>query len=323
MQNRAINWVDVSTFVLNQGSERFDLPWFCGVWAKTYAMTSTCLMHKLLKGCFLVKRLFKALDGYAALMKADYLFSASHKLPGSKGKIREDAVVSFLEAFAPKNFNLASSVFAVSLKGEEYSRELDIVLHDPSIGGFWALDKLGLNSVCTFEGIRLILEVKSTIDQETLDDTEKKAAELRGFAIQEGLDPPGFVLFGFTVGEEKGDWLGVDTLVQRAEENCIDLDALICPDHFSYFSSDHDNFAMGFEEGISAGLAESDGPVQERQIIKRFSGSRYSEGFIEVGGSPGHRLLSLAAFMSHCAGDDTPLIALLAAALKPNHNPIG
>lgn len=128
---------------------------------------------------------------------------------------------------------------------------------------------------------------------------------------------------GSLLARKKEIWLGVDTLVQRAEENCIDLDALICPDHFSYFSSDHDNFAMGFEEGISAGLAESDGPVQERQIIKRFSDSRYSEGFIEVGGSPGHRLLSLAAFMSHCAGDDTHLTALLAAALNPNHNPIG
>ncbi|GLU27998.1 DUF6602 domain-containing protein [Brucella sp. NBRC 12950] len=268
------------------------------------------------------KRLLKTLDGYADLMKAHYTFSGSHKLPGSKGMIRENAVVDFLKEFVSRNCEVASNVFAVTLGGKEYDRELDIVLFNYSYGGFWKLDTFGVNSICSFEGLRLVIEVKSTIDATTLADAQKKAKALQDFASQAELKAPPFVLFGYKVAEESRDWYGIDSIKEKAAYDQLHLDGVVCPDEFCYFSSAHDSFAMGFQQGISARLADYDGTVQTRIIAKRFADSRTAHEYTLLGDTPGTRLLALAAFASHCSEDGTGIDGLLAAALDPSHNPI-
>ncbi|GEM_PF-5743923 len=267
------------------------------------------------------KRLLQTLDGHAALLKAQYLFSASHKLPGSKGKLREDGVVAFLKEFVSRRFDLASNVFAVTFKGNEYRRELDIVVHDSDVGGFWKLDTFGENSVCTFEGLRLVIEVKSTLNALTLADAQKKSAELSKFAARKKLSPPRYVLFAFTVAEAAGDWNGSDSVKEQALTGFGEMDAVICPDHFAYISPYHENFAFGFERGISATQAENDGSVQD-EVTSRSIFQADPSRWTTVGSSPGSRLLALAAFASYAAGDEARVRGLLAASMNPKHHPI-
>ena len=263
------------------------------------------------------KRLLRALEGYFYLMKADYEFSSSHKLPGSIGRLRENSVVEFLRKFVSRDVQVASSVFAVTRKGAEYARELDVVLFDGSCGGFWELDRFGENSICTFEGVKLILEVKSTIGVKELDDALTKVEDLRRFADEHGIEPPPFVLFGYSLSDA-----GLDLVDDKALENTLTFDAVICPEKRCYFNHLHDDFSFGFEKGISANFAKGDGSVVTSMICSRPESDRYALHYHLIGSGPGSRLLALAAFASHAAGDDSRVEGLLAAALNPQHNPI-
>ena len=263
------------------------------------------------------KRLLRALEGYFSLMKADYEFSASHKLPGSIGRMRENSVVEFLRKFVSRDVQVASSVFAVTSKGAEYERELDVVLFDGSCGGFWELDRFGENSVCTFEGIKLVIEVKSTIERKELEDALKKAEVLKQFASDHNINPPPFVLFGYNLSA-----VGLDLIEDKTLGNTLGLDAVICPETLCYFHHSHDDFSFGFERGLSANNAKGDGSAIDSMMCSRPESSRYALQYKSIGDGPGSRLLALAAFASHAAGDDSRVEGLLAAALNPQHNPI-
>lgn len=275
----------------------------------------------------MTNRLIKSLDAYAQLLRARYAFSAAHKLPGSKGKLREDAVAEFLSAFVPANQTVATNVFATTINGDDYPREIDLVIHDAARGGLWHLDTFGENAVCNFEGITVIMEVKSILGPKELEDAERKAGELKAFGDEHGIQTPPFILFCYDVAQEKNSaksthWMGKTTIDEKALEARLPFAMTICPGQFCYVSADHDEFAFGFERGLSSHDARGDGAVQDHIISSRVADSRYARRFTEVGTSAGEHLLAIAAFVSDVSGQSAHTGALLASATRPRRNPI-
>ena len=272
-------------------------------------------------------RLIKTLDAYAKLLHARYAFSAAHKLPGSKGKLREDAVAEFLSAFVPASHTVATNVFATTIDGDEYSREIDLVVHDAALGGLWHLDTFGENAVCNLEGIKVIMEVKSVLRPEDLADAERKADELKAFCDERDIKTPPFVLFCYDVAPRKKSskpphWMGKDTIDEKALEANLPFAMTVCPGKFCYVSSDYDNFSEGFELGLSSHDAQNDGTVQDRITASRNADSRYAGQFIQLGTSSGEHLLAMAVFVSDLSGNGAHTGALLASVTKPRRNPI-
>lgn len=272
----------------------------------------------------MVQRFIGTLEAYAQLMSARYKFSATHKLPGSKGRLREDAVVEFLMAFLPVNHTVATNVFVTTDQGDEYPREIDVVVHDSNLGGLWQLDTFGANSICNLEGVKVVMEVKSNLDEKELEDAKKKAVELRKFAEDRRIAPPAFILFCFGIAPENQSsrWMGLDTIKEQALHAALPFDLTICPEEFCYVSDRHDEFALGFDRGLSASDAEEDGSVQDKIISLRYADSRYSRKFIDLGSTAGERLLGLAAFVSDRSGNGKHTSALLSSAIRPRRNPI-
>lgn len=272
-------------------------------------------------------RLIKSLDAYAQLLQARYAFSAVHKLPGLKGKLREDAVAEFLSAFVPANQTVATNVFATTIDGDEYPREIDLAVHDAARGGLWHLDAFGENVVCNLEGITAIMEVKSKLGPKELADAEIKAGELKAFGDEHGIKTPPFVLLCYDVARKKKSanppcWMGRETIDQKALEASLSFAMTICPGQFCYVSDDHDAFAFGFELGLSSHDAQDDGTVQDRINSVRNAESRYARQFTQVGTSAGEHLLAIAAFVSDVSGQSAHTGALLASATRPRRNPI-
>lgn len=275
----------------------------------------------------MTRRLIKTLDAYAQLLKTRYAFSAVHKLPGSKGKLREDAVAEFLSAFVPANQTVATNVFATTINGDEYPREIDLVVHDASRGGLWHLDTFGENAVCNLEGISVVMEVKSILGPKELEEAERQAGELKAFCEEHGIETPPLVLFCYDVAQEMKSaqsphWMGKSTIDEKALEARLPFSMFICPGQFCYVSDGHDEFAFGFEQGLSSLDAQGDGTVQDRIISLRFTDSRYARQFTEVGTSAGEHLLAIAAFVSDVSGQSAHTRALLSSATRPRRNPI-
>lgn len=272
-------------------------------------------------------RLIKSLDAYAQLLRARYAFSAAHKLPGSKGKLREDAVAEFLSAFVPANQTVATNVFATTINGYEYPREIDLVVHDAARGGLWHLDTFGENVVCNLEGITAVMEVKSILGPKELEDAELKAGKLKAFCDEHDIKTPPFVLFCYDVAPEKESpnppyWMGKDTIDEKALEARLPFAMTVCPGQFCYVSDEHDEFAFGFEQGLSSYDAQNDGTAQDRIVSLRYADSRYARQFINVGTSAGQHLLAIAAFVSDASGQNSYTGALLSSATRPRRNPI-
>ncbi len=270
----------------------------------------------------MTKRLITTFDAYARLMSARFAFSESHKLPGSKGKLREDAVAEFIKAFTPADHTVATNVFATMAEGDEYPRELDLVIHNSTLGGLWRLDTFGENSICNLEGISAVMEIKSVLNEEELLNAEEKSRELRKFCEERSLTAPPFILFfyGVAPGKRKGNWMGEDTIHEKALCSSFPFDMVMCPDFLCYVPHEYDLFAFGFERGLSSSDASGDGSVWDRIISQRDAASRYSQKFTSLGSTAGERLLAFAAFVSHLSGNEKYTAALLSSALKPRRN---
>jgi hypothetical protein len=71
-------------------------------------------------------RLHRTLTGHYYELLAVFARTVAHKLPGEKGKLREDAVARFIATWVPKRFDVLTNVFAVTRTGVEAPAELDL-----------------------------------------------------------------------------------------------------------------------------------------------------------------------------------------------------
>lgn len=134
-------------------------------------------------------------------LEAKYELSSTIHHKGEKGRQREDGLANFLKTFLPQKYGVATGEL-ISCESGCPSPQCDIIIYDnlniPVIGRDEAVQRVPI------EGVYAIIEVKSNITKESLNDTARKIAQIRkmprhNMDTQRNPDDEGplFVLFGY------------------------------------------------------------------------------------------------------------------------------
>ncbi|MDP9809889.1 hypothetical protein J2W42_002748 [Rhizobium tibeticum] len=264
------------------------------------------------------ERLFRTFQGHYFQLLADFHRSAAHKLPGGKGMLREDSVARFLSTWIPKRFEVLSNVFP-SQFGSNFDRELDLVVLDTFEGMAWPLDSGGVNSVVTWDHVKLVVEVKSKLNQATWDTAVATIKELP--CQKPGNGYPMRLLFAFEVE---------DTLFETARESFVmgdrktyPFDAFVFLDKGVYISDAYELFRKGFAKGLGPELAARDGDIIDAELSEELHADQIPNGFRHMH-SPTRpeTLFAFAAIAAHASAGNPATQALLSACRKPDYNPI-
>src|ERR1700761_682826 len=212
------------------------------------------------------KRLLKSMTGHYQQLLSVYSMTSSHKLPGAKGMLREQAVANFIKIWIPRRFTVPNNVFAITRSGDEFPSELDLVIHDGDSGSVWPLDLQGSNSVATWEETRLIVQVKSTLGEKQFQEACKSMKGIEAFATKSGTQTPLRVLFAYRVSEDFQDLL-LEKFVYSSHD-AFPFDAFILLDQGAYLSDSLRELRIGIRKGLSERQVMNDGPSQDTMIME-------------------------------------------------------
>lgn len=267
------------------------------------------------------KRLSKTLTGHYHELCAVLARTSAHKLPSAMGAIREKAVATFISSWLQKRYSVPTNVFATDRSGREFPSELDLVIHDGDSGAIWQLDAQGGNSVATWEEIRLVAQIKSTLTEKEFVKSCETISSLADFSKEAGTERPFTVLFSYKVDDDFSPLL-LEKFTYSGR-NDFPFDAFVLLDHGAYFSDSLRELRVGIEKGLSPSQVRNDGPSQDRLILEDCIESRITNGYRLVSdGSPENTLLALAALATLATSGDDVTQALLAACIHSNHFPI-
>lgn len=267
------------------------------------------------------KRLLTSMTGHYQQLLSVFSMTGSHKLPGAKGMLREKAVAGFIKIWIPGHFSVPTNVFATTRKGEELPTELDLVIHDGSSGSVWPLDSDHANSVATWEEIRLVAQIKSTLGKKQFKDACNAMAKLDVFSEKTNTQMPMRILFAYRV---KVDF--IEELLEKfvySSMNAFPFDAFILLDDGAYISDAFRELRIGIRKGLSERQVMNDGPSQDTMILEDVIESRIPNGYRQASdGTPESTLLALAVLATTASAGDEATQALLAACKHPEYNPI-
>jgi hypothetical protein len=268
------------------------------------------------------KRLYRTIQGHYHQLMADFIRSASHKLPSAKGRLREAAVANFLSSWIPKRYTPLTNAFATTLDGNELPAELDLVVHDGYEGVAWPLDDQGANCVVTWEQVCMVVEVKSTLDREQFENGISVAKKVKKFADENpSSSRPLVVLFAFQVDADFVAHIHYD--LTHSYQSAYLFDAVILLDEGAYFSDSFRELRLGIERGLAPNLVANDGPSQDRIILEDCEIRPDSMGYKAVGDcGPEITLLAFAAIATAASSGDDAVQALLSACKHVEYNPI-
>lgn len=267
------------------------------------------------------KRLLQSMTGHYQHLLSVFSMTGSHKLPGAKGMLRERALAEFIKIWIPRHFSVPTNVFATTRRGEELPTELDLAIHDGSTGSVWPLDSYHANSVATWEDVKLVAQVKSTLGEKQFKDACSAMSKLDTFSEKTGTPLPLRILFAYKV---KDDF--VDFLLEKFIYSSMDafpFDAFILLDHGAYISDSLRELRIGIRKGLSERQVMNDGPSQDTIILEDVVETRIPNGYRQASdGSPESTLLAFAVLATTATAGDEATQALLAACLHPEYNPI-
>ncbi len=275
------------------------------------------------KGSQPMHRLQAALSGHKHELLAAFARSAAHKLPASKGRLRENAVSRFLSAWVPRRFSPVSNVFATDPVLGEFESELDLVLHDSHDGACWPLDNDQENSIVTWKDVKVVFEVKSTLDEKTWTNACSVMTRLATWAGADNDNPhplPLRVLFCFRTD---------DAFAHTFHEHCIygsvgsiPFDAIVLLDQGATFGPRLEELEVGLRYGLVPSQVADDGPSQDKLLMRQLIETRIPHKFRSCGETPEEGLMALAALASlACSGEEITK-SLLSALRDTRHNPI-
>lgn len=265
-----------------------------------------------------LSRLGRTLKGHRHELLAAFERSAAHKLPGSKGRLRENALGKFLQTWIPKRYTPLTNVFVTHpLKGE-FPLEIDLVLHDAHEGSYWPLDGESENGVVALEHVKAAFEVKSTLGKAEFEAALKTTKHFHEYAENAGIACPRTVLFAYHITEE----FHPEFLQWCLEASTSPFDAIVILNSGAYFWQTLEFLRIGFGAGLTPDLVANDGPSQDRAILECMSNPKYPDNMKMVGEGPEDALMALAVLASaECAGNRNTL-ALYSCLKKQDFNPI-
>ena len=128
--------------------------------------------------------------------------SAAHKLSGSKGHIRYNAVARFLQVWMPTRYTALTNVFASDIEAGPFKNQLDLVLHDSDEGSQWPLDGENENWIILRMHVKIFIKIKSTLDKNTWRETECAMDAVKGYSTVDSGSHPHKVLFAYQLDSE-------------------------------------------------------------------------------------------------------------------------
>jgi hypothetical protein len=269
----------------------------------------------------LEKRLFKTFRGHYHELMAVFERSAAHKLPSVKGILREDAVAQFIATWIPRRYTTPTNVFATTMTSNELPVELDLVIHDSYDGFVWNLDAQAGNSVATWEQIRLIAQVKSTLNECGFNDACNAMLKVRSFADEVGSEMPICMLFAYKVDSDFYPFLLEKFVCERSGE--FPFDAFVLLNNGAFFSDALRDLRVGIEKGLGPDLVMNDGPSQDRLTLEDCIETRIPNGYRQVGdGSIESTLLAFASLVTYASAGGKAIQALLSACMHRDYTPI-
>ena len=263
------------------------------------------------------KRLFKTFQGHYHQLLADFHRSGAHKLPGGKGMLREDSIARFLSTWIPKRYEVISNVF-ISQFGTQFDRELDMVILDTFEGMAWPLDAAGVNSVVTWDHVKLVGEVKSKLTKSALNDAIQS---MSGLPNQDDWELPFRVLFAFEVDNEVFNTLEESFATESSSK--YPFDAFVFLDRGAYVSEKYEHFRKSFAKGLSPALGEEDIDIFYQHFSDDIRASHIPRGFgCMKSGKPSEALFAFAVLAAFASAGNTTTQALLTACRNADFSPI-
>lgn len=102
---------------------------------------------------------------------------ASIGLPPNRGRPRENALRTFLRDRLPKRYGVGEG-YVINWQGVQ-SKQLDVVIYDANSCPKFAVDNDEENTLYPIEGVYAAIEVKSTLNKETLTESWDNAQQFK------------------------------------------------------------------------------------------------------------------------------------------------
>lgn len=272
-------------------------------------------------------RLAKTLMGHHYELLAAFARSAAHKLPGSMGRLRENALAKFLQVWIPRRLTCPSNVFATHEGVGNFELEIDLAVYDSTEGPMWPLDCEEENLFLAYRHTKAVIEVKSTLDADTMAQAVKSMRAFDDYMEQvensdfekdkPGLTRPSKILFAYRVD---ADYFGCDfqeLLVYGPDP----FDLIVILGTGAYFADRVRAMAIAFGRKLTKDEARGDVDAINREMGYEFCGapSRYRRETF----SPDDTLMALIyALTDRCAGSELTGALLSALAVKGAVNPL-
>ncbi|WP_306565966.1 DUF6602 domain-containing protein [Aquabacterium sp.] len=242
-------------------------------------------------------RLFKTLHGHLLQLQASFVRSAAHKLPGSKGRLREMAVSDFLASWMPKRYSPLTNSFLSHDSAGVLNNEIDLVLYDSHAGPQWPLDAENSNWFLAWDHVKVVLEVKSTLDAEEWGKATRNMDEIERFAGKADTNCPPRILFAYRVDDAFRDEFESNLLASQP------FDLIVVLQGQAFASPNDIKLISAFETGLSPEQARNDQRAVEADL-RDFIGLG-SQSFRRLANKSEHALMAMIYWCTNaCAGSD-------------------
>ena len=242
-------------------------------------------------------------------MWATFKESAASSRPDHKGGPRELKIRQFLQDKLPMKWGVTRG--HVFFSGDKTSREFDVILYDAHNCPSWTLDTGDdPRRLVPIEAVVGIIEVKSTLDDCTLNDAVAKISELDQMLDLSNTDnvySPFRYLFAYRLDEDASfnGWGTPNRMLTRYAGAQTQPDGIfILNSEFSILRSRHSigrTFAIHRGESIDEVLANS-WDIQNEEIREEIeSDPSYCHDYFATRASDGLLLLSFLTYILECA----------------------